>query len=608
MSTIDDSTLATDRTSSLDDTDKIIIMKQSDEMSGTPPSHMSHESTSDSMQISGTRTQSPLTEVFSRTMGKVRSTLFGSASKQNSPDRRPSHSQNPTPGPSGDSYNQPTPRRSSSPVTSESSTAQRPYELQGARSKHCPVIPESTENERFADEVVDAPGTTHCPAPLIKGTRDINKSARGEIITGDHDTIKSTRDLGGPSQQMRGATERNPNFNRRSPAITHEHSAGRFTVAPVSYTDNPSPRSQRESFRRLPECQRNIEDDDNMYDLGMVGNNGRRNVHFTPTVTANHNDVPGLSFSNSPSSSNDMYRQRDNEAYLNHNLSDNLHPHRHDGKRNHSRPLVMPDRFNGITSWEDYRSHFQYCSLLNGWNSEQKGQFLAALLSGPAQKVLKRVENSGDVTYSRLVQQLDNQYGTRGQAEKFLFQLQSRRRRRDESLAEFGNSILELTEQAYPELDSTAVDRLARQYFETAITDPMLRMDLHRAQPKSMNDAIRTAISLEAYFLAEDDRTNRRRPLSRRVEINEDCDAVNNRSVRHVGNELTSTNRSNNRRNDWSDEKVKRYQRGECFLCGEKGHMRRVCPHRRERGNDDRPNVRGSVRSDSASQPRPTNL
>ena len=135
----------------------------------------------------------------------------------------------------------------------------------------------------------------------------------------------------------------------------------------------------------------------------------------------------------------------------------------------------------------------------------------------------------------------------------------------------------------------------------------MLRMDLHRSQPKSMNDAIRTAISLEAYFLAEDERTNRRRPLYRRVEIPHDNPTFNSSEVCHIRNEQISTNRfrPNDRRNNWSDEKLKRYQKGECFLCGEKGHIRRACPHRRDVGNDSRPNARGSARSDNDTQPQP---
>ena len=33
---------------------------------------------------------------------------------------------------------------------------------------------------------------------------------------------------------------------------------------------------------------------------------------------------------------------------------------------------------------EDYEQHFEACATVNGWNKEQKAQFLAVSLVGPA--------------------------------------------------------------------------------------------------------------------------------------------------------------------------------------------------------------------------------
>ena len=436
MSTID-STLATDRTSSLDDTDKVIIMKASNEMSDVSDSD---ENLSGAARKPPAKMHSPFAKVFLKTVGKVRSTLFGSAEKRQA---SPVGNQlNPTLGPSGDSHDQPT--HHSSLMTDES-TSDRPIndpQVQGARPRDPPITMVSKNNELYAQistNSIDFPAS-----PEIDDVPDFMTEHQRRVETIHENATRSRRnDFRGLSQKTRNKTERNPvRFGRHTSICNRppERQTERFTVAPVLYKHDANPQNQLGSYPPLRQQQTTGED---YYDCAPRNNEKR---HKRPTPTNNRNDDS---------------RRRDDEDGLDVNGGPSINVYGPNGIRNRHRPLVMPDRFDGIISWEDYKSHFQYCSLLNGWNVEQKGQFLAALLSGPAQKILKRLETSGEVTYTRLVNQLDNQYGTAGQAEKILFQLQSRRRRRDESLAEFGNSILELTEQAYPELDSTAVDRLA---------------------------------------------------------------------------------------------------------------------------------------------------
>ena len=33
-----------------------------------------------------------------------------------------------------------------------------------------------------------------------------------------------------------------------------------------------------------------------------------------------------------------------------------------------SRPLIMPDRYDGSSHWSDFRAHFESCAETNGWN------------------------------------------------------------------------------------------------------------------------------------------------------------------------------------------------------------------------------------------------
>jgi hypothetical protein len=46
---------------------------------------------------------------------------------------------------------------------------------------------------------------------------------------------------------------------------------------------------------------------------------------------------------------------------------------------------VKPDKFDGCTSWSDFKSRFDICT---GWTTEEKGIYLAVALRGRAQSVL----------------------------------------------------------------------------------------------------------------------------------------------------------------------------------------------------------------------------
>ena len=37
--------------------------------------------------------------------------------------------------------------------------------------------------------------------------------------------------------------------------------------------------------------------------------------------------------------------------------------------------IVKPDNFDGIASWIDFKSHFEFCAELNKWTFTEKGMY-----------------------------------------------------------------------------------------------------------------------------------------------------------------------------------------------------------------------------------------
>ena len=49
-----------------------------------------------------------------------------------------------------------------------------------------------------------------------------------------------------------------------------------------------------------------------------------------------------------------------------------------------SKPVVMPETFDGIKSWEDREFHFDNVAAVNGWDDAQKLAWLRVRLTGRA--------------------------------------------------------------------------------------------------------------------------------------------------------------------------------------------------------------------------------
>lgn len=52
-----------------------------------------------------------------------------------------------------------------------------------------------------------------------------------------------------------------------------------------------------------------------------------------------------------------------------------------------TRPVVMPDSYNGDGQFKDWLANFELCAELNGWTGETRRKFLIVRLRGHAQEL-----------------------------------------------------------------------------------------------------------------------------------------------------------------------------------------------------------------------------
>ena len=87
--------------------------------------------------------------------------------------------------------------------------------------------------------------------------------------------------------------------------------------------------------------------------------------------------------------------------------------------RQNKRPKVMPDQFDGKSSWPDYLAHFEICSEINGWNFQQCTQYLSVSLRGTACQVMNNLPLHRPRDYRELVTALGRRFNPENQSELY---------------------------------------------------------------------------------------------------------------------------------------------------------------------------------------------
>ena len=163
---------------------------------------------------------------------------------------------------------------------------------------------------------------------------------------------------------------------------------------------------------------------------------------------------------------------------------------------------VKAATYDGITSWINYRAHFEACADINGWTIMEKGQYLAVSLRGQAQGVFGNLSsNSRD--YDTLVKALEERFAPPNQTELYRVQLRERRQKASETLSELGQEIRRLTNLAYPSAPADIKETLAKEQFIDSLVNVDMRLRIKQARPTDLNDAVRHGVELEAFNRAE---------------------------------------------------------------------------------------------------------
>lgn len=162
------------------------------------------------------------------------------------------------------------------------------------------------------------------------------------------------------------------------------------------------------------------------------------------------------------------------------------------------RPLVLPEPYTGEGSWEQWNYHFLNVAAVNDWNDANKLKWLKVRMTGRAQIAFQRLPEATKASYDLAMKALKERFEpvtTRYQAE-----LQTRRKKKSETWADFADALRLLSDKAYPELEEGAKEMLALNAYLAQLDSPQVAFGVKQKIPQTLDEAVTATLELESYL------------------------------------------------------------------------------------------------------------
>ena len=181
-----------------------------------------------------------------------------------------------------------------------------------------------------------------------------------------------------------------------------------------------------------------------------------------------------------------------------------------DGKRTATatRPLVLPEKFNGTGNFNEWISHFEAIAAINKWTEDDKSLWLKVRLTDKAHVALTRLPNDAHGSYASLKMAIKERFEPSSKREVYKAKFESRRKRNMESWGDFGDELLQLVDKAFPTLQQEAKERLALSRYLDQLAPVEVSFGVKQRRPATVNEAVSSTIELESYLFKAPSKSN----------------------------------------------------------------------------------------------------
>ena len=173
--------------------------------------------------------------------------------------------------------------------------------------------------------------------------------------------------------------------------------------------------------------------------------------------------------------------------------------HKSDSLQKRSKPSEgrILGTYDGKTHLDTFLVHLESCGQYFSWSDADKKFHLINSLTGRAGSIVKEVGPDG--TLERTLELLQIRFGNRARRAKFLHELQTRKRKPQETLQELFLALCESRMNAFgDDPDEQYPEAYFRDIFVDALNDKELRRSILIQKPTTMAAAYNKAVEIEA--------------------------------------------------------------------------------------------------------------
>ena len=239
-----------------------------------------------------------------------------------------------------------------------------------------------------------------------------------------------------------------------------------------------------------------------------------------------------------------------------------------------SRPLLIPDPFDGETNFDEWMSHFEDVAELNGWTDKEKLCWLKVRLIRKAHVSFNNLAHVVRQSYSSAKVALYNRFEPNTKRELYKVELNNRIKSDKESWADYGDSLLQLANKAYPDLQNEARELLALNRYMSQLYNPQITFAVRQRQPQSIQEAVISTIELESYLvkpIANCDQLERTAPQANVTMQTSMVEALQ-KLLSRIEQLETELERSH-----IPPEGLRKAKTIVCHTCGQEGHFAKGC-------------------------------
>ena len=171
-----------------------------------------------------------------------------------------------------------------------------------------------------------------------------------------------------------------------------------------------------------------------------------------------------------------------------------------------ARPVAIPELFSGEgkARWDDWIDHFdRIADCVNEWDADKQKKWLPARLTGRAASVYKRLSEETKADLKKTKEALEERFEPASRKELYRAELASRKKKRNEDWATYGEELTRLTEKAYPDLSIEAQQRLALNQYLAQLENPQVAFSVKQKTPETVDQAVQLTLQLESYLPAK---------------------------------------------------------------------------------------------------------